>query len=470
MQSLVGLTLGQYEIKQLLGEGGMGAVYLATQGALHREVALKVFQPADANPQVHERFIREARTAAGLEHRHIVTIYDYGTDAYTGMSYVAMRLLTGGSLDERLDNSPNQQLAISDTIEIVRQIAEGLEYAHRRGVVHRDIKPSNVMFDSHNIAYIVDFSIAKVMHEPSGLTETGIVLGTPYYMAPEYWQKETVDPATDQYALAIMVYQMLAGRLPFDFDNYYRLIHCHLFEPPIPLTQFRPDVPELAWQVISKALSKDPSQRFPSVAEFAQALTDSLRSKGDLPNRTLPQRIHLRRDGERTRLLLAIGGVVALLLVFIMLLLSNQNRNTPGSVLTPIEFHIDVRLIYDTTGLVIQNNSRETILVGGLTLTNGIDRFDGTDVPRGELPPGSCHLLRNAARNSPELTEPCGARYGLQQIPTDIQTTVFWRSSEADTFDVRINGELLTTCPTAVRGERQTCLLMWPEQQTLEED
>lgn len=278
---LTGQTLGQYQLLQLLGVGGMGAVYRGYQASLKREVAIKVMTPQLAqDPDYIIRFTREAETAARLEHSHIVPVYDYGTQG--PISYIVMRLLTGGTLDARLRQQVAQKGPLpgpGEVSEWLAQIAQALDYAHKQGVIHRDIKPSNVMFDNQGNAYLVDFGIAKLLHATSVLTTTGAAMGTPAYMAPEQWRAEEPTPATDQYAVAVMTYALLCGRLPFDAPTPYGFMHKHLTERPTPVQTFRPDLPAEVTTALERALAKTPGERFPSVGAFAQAIKEAIRNQ-----------------------------------------------------------------------------------------------------------------------------------------------------------------------------------------------
>ncbi|MCU0479789.1 MAG: bifunctional serine/threonine-protein kinase/formylglycine-generating enzyme family protein [Anaerolineae bacterium] len=270
--NLVGQSLGQYQLLELLGVGGMGAVFRAYQPNLQREVAIKVLTSTLAtDPDYMARFTREATTSASLEHPHIVPVYDFGADK--GVSYVAMRLLTGGSLEERLaqrfaDNMPLP--APSEVIELLRQLASALDYAHSKGVVHRDIKPSNIMFDNRGSAFIVDFGIAKLTNSTTGLTGTGMVMGTPSYMPPEQWKNEGVNAQSDQYALAAVIYAMLVGKPPFQAPTPYALMNMHLNEMPTPVHQSRANLGMAITQVLYKAMAKDSHDRYVTLADFAR--------------------------------------------------------------------------------------------------------------------------------------------------------------------------------------------------------
>ncbi len=277
IENLAGQRLGQYQVTALLGMGGMGAVYRATQPSLKRDVALKVMPPALAQQtEFLERFNREAQTAAALEHAHIVPVYDYGIAS--GVSYVVMRLLTGGSLADRIQYrlaSGKGMPSLAETADVIRGLANALDYAHARGVIHRDIKPNNVMFDDQGTPFLVDFGIAKLAGSTTQLTGTGVAMGTPSYMSPEQWKGESISPATDQYALGVMTYHVLTGHLPFEATTPYAMMNKHLYEDPTPPDVWRSDLPQGVKEVLNRAMAKLPHERFPSARDFARALEQS---------------------------------------------------------------------------------------------------------------------------------------------------------------------------------------------------
>ncbi|KXK49446.1 MAG: serine/threonine protein kinase with PASTA sensor(s) [Chloroflexi bacterium OLB13] len=275
--NLAGQTLGKYELRDLLGQGGMGAVYRAYDHGLRRQVAVKVISLAKNDPELQARFIREAQTAASLEHSHIVRVYDYGIDR--DINYVVMQYLTGGSLSERMRQALDQgqhRASLVDVSMLLEQLASALDYAHAQGIVHRDIKPQNVMFNNQGQAFIVDFGIAKLLTSTTNMTGTGMAMGTPSYMPPEQWATDGIVPASDQYALAVLTYQLITGRLPFEADTPLRVMYKHLNDQPTPLNTFRPDVPPTLLLVVGRALAKDPAERFPNCTQFAQAFAAAI--------------------------------------------------------------------------------------------------------------------------------------------------------------------------------------------------
>ena len=275
---LSGRSFGQYQIRALIGQGGMGAVYRGYQTALKREVAIKILPPQLAGQGDYlARFTREAETIARLEHSHIVPVYDYGI--HESICYVVMRLLTGGSLEDRLGRCGGDITRLPSLHEIARlldQLAGALDYAHQRGVIHRDIKPNNIMFDNQGNAFLVDFGIAKVVYASTVLTGTGNTMGTPPYMSPEQWRAETLTPASDQYALGILVYALLTGKPPFDAPTPYGFMLKHLNDLPTPPTELRSDLPPALVAAVERALAKNAADRFPTVTAFAQTFAQAV--------------------------------------------------------------------------------------------------------------------------------------------------------------------------------------------------
>ena len=263
--------LGKYEIQRELGRGAFGTVYLARDTVLDVPRALKVLHPALVmDGTVVERFHREARLAARLEHPHIVPVYDFGQAE--GHFYLAMRYMEGGSLKEHLAQGP---LPWDEVMRIVQEVAAGLAYAHAQGVVHRDLKPGNILFDAQGRAAVTDFGLAKALRgagDSASLTMSGGLIGTPAYMAPELWQGKPATPATDQYALACMVYEMVIGKALFGGDTPWEVMERHKEGPRFP-ERWPEGVPAGLEEVLRKALAQDPERRYPDVRTFARALS-----------------------------------------------------------------------------------------------------------------------------------------------------------------------------------------------------
>lgn len=251
-------TIGRYEIKQLLGRGGMASVYLARDPHFERDVAIKIL-PREFlhDPQFLTRFRREAKTIASLDHPAIVPVYDYGED--DGQPFLVMRYMAGGSLSEHLHLRP---ISLTEAIIITRRIASALDEAHQKGLVHRDLKPGNVLFDQRSDAFLSDFGIVKMTEATASFTGTGVI-GTPAYMSPEQVHgDQEMDGRSDIYTLGIMLYQMLTGELPYKADTPAKQMMAHILDPIPDIKQKRPDLPPGFNQVLSKAMAKKPDDRF----------------------------------------------------------------------------------------------------------------------------------------------------------------------------------------------------------------
>lgn len=281
---LISQTLGNYEIVSKLGKGGMATVYRARQRNMQRDVAIKVMS-ADlaADPEFVARFEREAHVIARLEHPRILPVHDFGHEGE--LFYLVMRLVEGESLYYRLKRGP---LPLKTAARYLSQIAEALDYAHAEGVIHRDLKPNNILIDQWDNLYLMDFGLAKIMAATQSLTQTGVVLGTPAYMAPEVWRGEPVDARTDVYALGVILYEMVLGHTPFESDTPFTLMYKHINDPPPAPRDTMPDLPVEVEQVILKALAKDKDARYQSAGDLARAFSEVVRVAGTLPARVRP--------------------------------------------------------------------------------------------------------------------------------------------------------------------------------------
>lgn len=260
-------TIGRYDIYAELGAGGMATVYLALDLALDRKVAIKVLSPALAmSPDNVERFKREAKVAASLNHPNIIGILAVGDDP--DLAYFVMKYVEGRALDSVVTDMGAQSVPF--VRGVIGAAGRALHYAHSRGVIHRDVKPANFMLDTDGWLVVTDFGIAK-MGDAKGLTMTGSVVGTPYYMAPEQFQGKPVTAAADQYALGIVAFELLTGRQPFAGDTVAEVMKGHLFDPIPSVRTLRPDVPETLDATITRMLSKEPGERFANLEEAVAA-------------------------------------------------------------------------------------------------------------------------------------------------------------------------------------------------------
>lgn len=268
-------TLGEYEILREIGQGGMATVFLAHEIALDRKVAIKVMSPQFVHgADMIERFKREARTAAGLNHPHIIPIYAVRESQQ--LLFFVMKYIGGRSLEAILRDVG--ALPFPMVRSILSDIGSALDYAHRQGVVHRDVKPGNIMIDEEGFAVITDFGIARAVQSDS-LTRSGTTVGTPSYLSPEACSGEAVGSAADQYSLGIVGYEMITGQLPFRADSSLGMMYAQVHSPPRPSEQLRPDCPADLRSAIMRMLEKAPEDRFGSLKEAGQQLS-GLRTGG----------------------------------------------------------------------------------------------------------------------------------------------------------------------------------------------
>jgi len=265
---MIGAVAGNYRIVDKIGEGGMGAVYRGFDIMLEREVAIKVLRPELARqPDIVERFRIEAVTLAKLNHPNIATLFSFfrqGDDYFMVMEFVR-----GETLENRL-----RRVGAIDSftaVPIFCQALEGIEHAHRMGIIHRDIKPANMMLTDNGSIKVMDFGIARVLGS-ARMTKQGSIIGTIEYMSPEQVLGQETDWRSDIYSLGILLYEMLTGRVPFASDSEYKTMHCQIEVPPVPPRNLTPGIPAQIDAAILKALSKNPADRFTTAAEFRNAL------------------------------------------------------------------------------------------------------------------------------------------------------------------------------------------------------
>src|SRR5262245_28531826 len=265
----VGSVVGnRFEILQLLGEGGMGAVYKAHDRELEKDVALKLIRAELArNPEILQRFKHEIILARQITHRNVIRIFDIGqADAH---KYITMEYLEGRDL--RVVLREKGKLPPEEAAKIVLQICRALEAAHGEGVIHRDLKPQNIMLDANGRAYVMDFGIARSAYLP-GMTQTGALVGTPEYMSPEQAKGEKLDERSDLFSLGVILYELLAGSSPYHSDTPLATLWRRIQEKAKPLAEVDPTIPGPLGDITAKALEIEPANRFASASEFAQSL------------------------------------------------------------------------------------------------------------------------------------------------------------------------------------------------------
>ena len=264
----------RYKLAQPLGEGGMAEVFRAEDLRLGREVAVKILRNQYANEtNLLRRFINEARSIAGFSHPNLVSVYDVGRDKQR--YYIVMEYVPGEDLRQTLEREG--RLSVDQALNIVQQMAQGIGYAHQRGLVHRDIKPGNILITPNGKVKVADFGIAKALAS-AGLTEPGVVWGTTAYLSPEQVRGEQATPASDVYAMGIVLYEILSGLPPFQGEDRVAIALKHLHDEPPPFSEDL-KIPRGVTYLVQKALAKDPLQRFPNADKMAETLTEYMRAE-----------------------------------------------------------------------------------------------------------------------------------------------------------------------------------------------
>src|SRR5688572_10889117 len=309
LETLHAALAPEYEVERVLGAGGMGAVFLARDVRLDRQVAVKVVAPELASSEaLRQRFLREARTIARLRHPHIVDVYTAGESK--GLLYFIMRCVDGESLRDVLERE--KRLSPARTAVILRDLSDALAYAHGVGVVHRDVKPENVLIDQRSgTAHLTDFGVARAFQDTDErMTGTGLILGSPRYMSPEQAAGEReLDGRSDIYSLGLIGYEMLAGEPTFSGASPVSVIAKQITEVPPPVATRAEGVPPALAHAIDRAVAKDPNERWQNAGEMAAALGDAVHG------RTEGHAITARRGTRGRRRLAMIAGVAVLALI-----------------------------------------------------------------------------------------------------------------------------------------------------------
>lgn len=321
---MIGKQILNYEIKSLIGEGGMGNVYLGEHTSIGRKVAIKVLRPElSSNEEIRKRFKNEAKVMASLQHQGIVTLFDYHEDE-NGL-YLIMEYVEGEELSDQINNL-SQPMDIDQAKLIMKQVLEAFSYAHQNGIVHRDVKPANILVSKTGYVKVLDFGIAKIVgNEQFSLTKTGIQVGTAYYMSPEQVKAEDIDHRSDIYSLGVTFYEMLAGYCPYraltsEYEIYNKIVQ----EPLTSLVEAMGDQYGQVWKVIEKATAKDPNDRYSSCDEMLKDLSQSAIMKKSAVSENKTVQIPVEEDkaklnSSKTILYVSIAIVAALLFYFVAL-------------------------------------------------------------------------------------------------------------------------------------------------------
>ena len=331
---MVGKTIaGRYELEELVGHGGMSSVYKARDSLLERNVALKVLhEQYNQDDEFVERFKREARSVAQLQHPNIVTVIDRGEE--DGRQYIVFEYIAGENLKERVVRKG--RLGVREALEIAIEVAHGLAFA----LVHRDVKPQNVLLNGDGRAKVTDFGIARSLDVEHGMTQAGTVLGTSNYIAPEQASGQEVSAHTDVYSLGVVLYELLAGDVPFPGESFIAVAMKHVHESPPNLLEVRRDTPLRVAAAVDRALDKDPEQRFPTMDAFAAELAAclaklDLKDGGGEVTAVVPAprpRAHARKPVSRTPVGIMLLGVLAVAVIVLGLLTLRGGGKQPASV------------------------------------------------------------------------------------------------------------------------------------------
>jgi serine/threonine-protein kinase len=359
------LVADRYELEELVGTGGMSSVFRAHDRMLERKVALKVLhEQYTEDDEYVERFRREARSVAQLSHPNIVSVIDRGEA--DGRQFIVFEYIDGDNLKAVVD--ARGPIPVETAVSLAHQIARALAFAHEHGLVHRDVKPQNVLLNGDGSAKVTDFGIARSLDVKHGMTQTGTVLGTSDYIAPEQAQGQTVSAQTDVYSLGVVLYELLTGEVPFPGENFVAVAMRHINEPPPSSHERRPEVPPRLDAAVQRAMAKDPGDRFPSMDAFCAELAACLQELGRDADpdatvyappppvaapRVRTARPPRRRSGVPPWLPVAAVAVIAVVALAAALIAWQHSRNkgtaTPH-VTAPAQVHLAGRTSYDPYG------------------------------------------------------------------------------------------------------------------------
>jgi serine/threonine-protein kinase len=350
---MVGEVLAdRYELEELVGTGGMSSVYRAHDRLLDRKVALKILhRQFSSDGDYVERFRREARSAAALSHPNIVTVIDRGE--HEDRQFIVFEYVEGENLKRLIQR--RGPAPVPNALELGIQIANGLSFAHQQGLVHRDVKPQNVLLNGDGRAKVTDFGIARSLDVQHGMTQTGTVLGTSDYIAPEQAQGQRVDEHSDVYSLGVVLYELLTSEVPFPGENFVAVAMRHINEEPPHVGDRRPDVPARVDAAIQRAMAKRPEDRFPTMDAFCaelQACLAELQAAGTQVAAPSYRRQHRQRRRRLSLwpLLIALAVLAAGAAVAAVLLLRDEGAGTPGGGGTAAIVHVKAIRAYDPDG------------------------------------------------------------------------------------------------------------------------
>jgi tRNA A-37 threonylcarbamoyl transferase component Bud32 len=488
--------MGDYVLKEIIAIGGMARVYLGIDNKLQRKAAVKVLELSQdwVDETIVQRFEREAKSVASLEHENIITIYQYGehgTDAY----YLAMQYIDGQDLRRLLRDyrNRNELMPPEEGIYIMRQVAAAMDYAHSSGVIHRDIKPSNVLLNKDNKATLTDFGLV-LWNEDHTL---GTAFGTPRYIAPEQAvASQQAVPQSDIYALAVIMYEILTGITPFDGDTPMEIAISHINDDPLIPSKHNASVPEAVDAAVLKALSKEPSDRYETAADFVEAVANGYGMGAGLAIVSTPDslpvasesvtrapepfaeeiRIHGASPGDKLPAPPRRGRVLMIALV-VVLLVAGGGYAVFGSEITalfdgaidPVTTQNTITLTYDAESFLIHNTTGGRItqtdrlyFVRGL-LDSGGDDYSGSRIPRDTLAADQCFRIQRLDGNSvPIDSDGCVGDVNFEALSN--AALFHWRfePNNISTFKIYWDGEEIHSCDTVREGEQANCTFEYP--------
>jgi eukaryotic-like serine/threonine-protein kinase len=370
------VLLDRYELEELVGSGGMSSVYRAHDRLLDRTVALKVLHEHHlADPEYVERFRREARSVAVLSHPNIVTVIDRGE--HDGRQFIVFEYVDGENLKRLIQNG--RPVPVDTALQLAVQIAHGLSFAHRNGLVHRDVKPQNVLLNGDGRAKVTDFGIARSLDVKHGMTQTGTVLGTSDYIAPEQAQGKDIGERTDVYSLGVVLYELLTGEVPFAGENFVAVAMQHINDPPPSVREKRPEVPPRVEAAVQRAMAKDPADRFESMADFGRELeacmsTTEGRTEVIVPPPGPGRAAPARRRMSPWPIVLLLLGLLALGAVGGYLLFHHKRSGSSGGGgghNGPLATHVSAPTAFDPygSGTPGENNAKAPLATDGSAST-----------------------------------------------------------------------------------------------------
>ncbi|HUP49592.1 MAG TPA: serine/threonine-protein kinase, partial [Thermoanaerobaculia bacterium] len=388
-----GSRLGRYEVRSLIGTGGMGEVYLAHDPDLERDVAIKILRDGSTSSDRVRRFVQEAKAASALHHPNVAHVYEIGT--HGEMRFIAMELLEGETLRRRIDAGP---LPVGEALSLATQIAAGLAAAHNAGIIHRDIQPENVIILADGYAKILDFGLAK-LREREGpdaatllKTEPGFTMGTLGYMAPEQLAGGEITPAADVFSLGVVLYEMLAGRRPFEGTTATEIAGAIISKPPPPLN--RPGVPPALEKVIFRALEKSAGGRYGNAGEMLQALREL---SGEMAATGVPGGVAGRRSWKRVAGVAAAMVILALIAGAAWMALLGKRERDAERLIATAEGHLRRGAYPEAYGAAV---AAASMFPDNERLRNVIANSSEKVVIESDPPGASVHLRR--FKGSPE--------------------------------------------------------------------